>query len=402
MTVHVARGYESHLPFLEAGRAVICISDWQMETATQRQLWKQTIIALVDEIGAEALSRALVLVAGDMASSSNELRGVKSDAAPDISWLRESIPQGDVLIVYGNHDLVADEQFGWRNPSSGLPCLLPHGGGMHVGLTMASVAAAAAAEEAAPHVEAAAAPATEAAAAPAAEAAAAPAAEDVEAGDEAPAVPAAEQLAGLTKQQRAALWAGVKVHERKCAKPTKKDRQEKQLAAQFPLEARVIERVRALHAGHGALRLPFGSSAQAPAAAPAAASAAASTRTEASTSSVIVGGVHGIPSSHTQGLRKIERADYFRAVDAACAVPQLDVLVTHSNPKLAGQDEVRGEDAPRLLEAFMKSSARLFVHGHMHTEPAVSIVADGKVVANSDARVIVFVPPSRSDPVVVT
>jgi len=77
-----------------------------------------------------------------------------------------------------------------------------------------------------------------------------------------------------------------------------------------------------------------------------------------------------------------------------CAEPHLDVLVTHCNPKLAGQVDVRGEDAPRLHEAFLHSVASLHVHGHMHTEPAVSIVAAGKVVVNADCRVVVFVPPS--------
>ena len=68
------------------------------------------------------------------------------------------------------------------------------------------------------------------------------------------------------------------------------------------------------------------------------------------------------------------------------------MLVTHANPKLPGQDEVRGDDAPRLHEAFLRSSAALHVHGHMHTESVVAVVAPGKVVANSDGRVIAFAP----------
>jgi hypothetical protein len=380
-TVHIARNFESHLPFLHAGRAVICISDWQVEPATQRHFWEQVVTTVVDECGASLMARALVLVAGDMASASNELRGSKSDAAPDISWLRESVPGGDVLIVYGNHDLFAEEQLHWMNPMSGLPCLLPHGAALKVGMTRAAVAATAAAVAPTP-------PTPEA---PFPDVMQGTVAEGVPA-EAAQCVPTAEQLAGLTKQQRAALWAGSHVHERKRPSRTKSERQQKQHAAQFPEEARMAERLRALHAGHTVLRLPDGGSSRSTAQR-AAASAAPKTAEEVGCSSLVVGAVHGIPASHTAGLRKVARGDYFEAVRAACAVPDLDVLVTHSNPKLAGQADVRGEDAPRLHEAFLQSNARLHVHGHMHTEPAVAVVAAGKVVVNSDCRVVVFVPP---------
>lgn len=388
-TVHIARGYESHLPFLHAGRAIICISDWQVEPATQRHFWEQAVATLIDECGVEVVSRALVIAAGDMASSSNALRGVKSDAAPDIAWLRESIPEGDVLLVYGNHDLSADEHFFWRNPASNLPCLLPHGAGIQVSLTPAAAAAAWAATASLPESPMAEGPSAEAPAVEAPASDVAMAVQTLTTEAEAWRGPTAEQLAGLTKQQRAALWAGAKVHKRK-AVPSKKDQQLRQHAVRFPHEAQLPEHLRALHASHNALRLPAEAgwaTARSPAAAP--------TTTEGDT--LIVGGVHGIPASHTQGLRKVEREDYFRAVHAACAVPGLDVLVTHANPKLAGQLEVRGEDAPRLHEAFMHSSARLHVHGHKHTDPAVSIVAAGKVVVNADCRVVVFVPPPAED-----
>ncbi len=489
--VHIARGYECHLPFLHAGRAVICISDWQVEPATQRHFWEQVMTTLVDELGMQAVSRALVLVAGDMASCSNALRGTQSDACPDISWLRDSVSDGDVLCVYGNHDLVADEQFTWRNPASGLPCLLPHGAALRVGMTSAAppapptppaapaaapiaharlpdasstamgtsdarptdmdatesraevregeeaqaaeacaVAAAPAAVAAAPAAVAAAPPAVAAAppavaAAPAAlaaasaavvaappavaaasaSAAAAGAASARGEASEGPwGVPTAEELAGLTKQQRAALWAASRVQERKRVLPTKGERQQRQHAAQFPEEACAAARLRALHADGPHLVLPPQADASAckrpprrlPLEAEASASAGGAAQEAAKRHAerpLLVGAVHGIPASHTQGLRKIERDDYFRAVRAACAVPGLDVLVTHSNPRLAGQVEVRGEDAPRLHEAFLHSTASLHVHGHMHTEPAVSIVAPGKVVVNADCRVVAFVPP---------
>ena len=165
-------------------------------------------------------------------------------------------------------------------------------------------------------------------------------------------------------------------------------------------------RLREMHAGSRALRLPDETrrkrshTARRPENASSSASAASvsSSSSEAPTAaegmgSLLIGAVHGIPASHSQGLRKVARDDYFGAVRSACTVPHLDVLVTHSNPKLAGQAEVRGEDAPRLHEAFMRSGARLHVHGHMHTEPAISVVEPGRVVVNADCRVVLFVPP---------
>merc|ERR1712166_872894 len=94
----------------------------------------------------------------------------------------------------------------------------------------------------------------------------------------------------------------------------------------------------------------------------------------------VVGAVHGIPASYTQGLRKLQRDDYFRAVDAALRTSAVDVLVTHANAKLPGLHD----------EAFLRSSASLHVHGHMHTEPVVAVVAPGKVVVNADCRVVAF------------
>ena len=83
---------------------------------------------MVDECGANVVSQAIVLMAGDMTGCSDELQGVKSDTAPDIPWLRESV--------------VADQQFTWHNPASGLPCLLPHGAGLQASMTEAAVATA--------------------------------------------------------------------------------------------------------------------------------------------------------------------------------------------------------------------------------------------------------------------
>ena len=389
-TLHIARGYEAHLPFLCSGRVVICIADWQVEPATQRHFWEQAMAMLTDECGAAAVARALVLVAGDMASSSNDLRGSDSDAAPDLSWLRECFPEGDVLCVYGNHDLAADEHLGWRNATSDLPCLLPHGAAVHVEMTLE----AAAARGSLP-------------------------------------VPLAAAPPRSTEQQPASVEANAGAQpmgpgvrgRKKHTVPSKNTRPMRppgsasphEIQSPYEMSLPVPERLVALYEGHPALRLPLGAATRQPSTAPtaaatarakaaaaaAAASSAASSAAATSAvlvrpreaSSLIIGAVHGVPAQQTQGLRKIEREAYFRAVRAACSVPDLDVLVTHSNPKLAGQAEVRGEDAKRLHEAFLQSSARLHVHGHMHTDPVVSIVGAGKVVVNADCRVVVFLPP---------
>lgn len=361
--VHVAHGFGEQLPFLSEGRPVVCLADWQVDTETQTHFWAQVLPILVDNLGAGAMARAIVLVAGDMASASNELRGVKSDAVPQLHWLRESVPRGDVLFVYGNHDLTSTEHLAWRNPASRLPCMLPHGAALAVPLRGAVAPPAtpsASAPEASGSV-----PASEKRPGPAAECAA-----------RAPCVPTAKELAGLSKQERKALWAACTFENRPV--PSRAERQQRSRKAQAPEEADLLQRCCALHVDSPICRT-----------APVAAAAAS-----VGAPCMVVGAVHGIPASHTQGLRKIARDDYFDAVAAACAAPGLDVLVTHFNPRLPGQEQlVRGEDAPRLHAAFLASAASLHVHGHHQTEPAVAVVAPGKVVANVDNRVVVFVPP---------
>ena len=140
-TVHVARGYENHLPFLRAGRPIICLADWQVEPATQRHFWKQALRALGAELG-DSVASAIVLVAGDMASAGDELRGSKSDSAPDLDWLFECFPDGDVYCVYGNHDLPDAQHLAWRSACSGLPRLLPHGAALRLPLVQPSTAPA--------------------------------------------------------------------------------------------------------------------------------------------------------------------------------------------------------------------------------------------------------------------
>ena len=208
-------------------------------------------------------------------------------------------------------------------------------------------------------------------------------------------LPTAEQLAGLDKRERAALWAACASDEKRAgAAPSKRDRQPRQRVSrtQLPSEAQLEGRLRQLHAGSPAL-LSAASTAPARGAAEGAARGAGCAQ-----ASVVVAAAHGIPASYTQGLRKLERDDYFRAVDAALHSSAVDVLVTHANAKLPGlhDDVLRDEDAPRLYDAFLRSSASLHVHGHMHTEPAVAVVAPGKVVVNADCRVVVFAAAAES------
>lgn len=401
-TVHVAHGYENHLPFLRAGRPIICLADWQFEPATQRHFWEQALRALTSESSlGDSVASAIVLVAGDMASAGEERRGSKSDSVPDLDWLFESFPNGDVYCVYGNHDLPDAQHLAWRSACSGLPRLLPHGAALRLPLVQpstepATVGHAESDGRAGLGVEA-----TNDLVGSGQEASGEEEAEPIHADGRAeegpPSVhqgagkeplPTAEQLAGLDKRDRAALWAACASGEKRAgAAPSKRDRQPRQRASrtQWPVEAQLEARLRQLHAGYPAL-LSAASNA------PARGAAKGAARGAGCAASVAVAAAHGIPASYTQGLRKLERDDYFRAVDAALHSTAVDVLVTHANAKLPGlhDDVVRDEDAPRLYDAFLRSSASLLVHGHMHTEPVVAVVAPGKVVVNADCRVVVF------------
>ena len=398
-TVHVARGYEFHLPLLRAGRPLICLADWQVEPSTQRHFWEQGLLALTSELG-DSVARAIVLVAGDMASAGDELRGSKSDSVPDLDWLFESFPDGDIYCVYGNHDLTDQKHLAWRSPCSGLPSLLPHGAAFRVPLVHVPCTAPAPVGRAE----------SDGRAALGAESTNNFVRSEREVSDEEPTraheraaeepptqqearllsseerLPTAKQLAGLSKKKRVALWAACASDEKRAgAAPSKLERQPRQRASQtqWPAEAQLEARLSQLHAGSPALLSATAAST--------AARGTAELRPSAG-ATIVVGAVHGIPASYTQGLRKLQRDDYFRAVDAALHTSAVDVLVTHANAKLPGlHDEVvRDEDAPRLYNAFLRSSASLHVHGHMHTEPVVAVVAPGKVVVNADCRVVAF------------
>lgn len=397
--MHVARGYEHHLPLLRAGRPLICLADWQVEPATQRHFWEQALLALTSELGEDAVARAIVLVAGDMASAGDELRGSKSDSVPDLDWLFESFPDGDVYCVYGNHDLTDEKHLAWRSPCSGLPSLLPHGAAIRVPLVHVPGSAPATVGRAE----------SDGRAALGAESTNNSMRSEQEAAGEEPilaherveeeppsaqqktgeeSLPTAEQLAGLSKKERAALWAACGSDEKRagaapCSKLERRQPRQRASRTQWPAEAQLEARLSQLHAGSPALLSAVSAST--------AARGAAELRPSAG-AAIVVGAVHGIPASYTQGLRKLQRDDYFRAVDAALHTSAVDVLVTHANAKLPGlHDEVViNEDAPRLYEAFLRSSASLHVHGHMHTDPVIAVVAPGKVVVNADCRVVAF------------
>ena len=396
-TVHVARGYEQHLPLLRAGRPLICLADWQVEPATQRHFWEQALRALTSELG-DSVARAIVLVAGDMASAGDDLRGSKSDSVPNLDWLFETFADGDVYIVYGNHDLPDVEHMAWRSPCSGLPSLLPHGAALRVPLMHVPGTAPAAVGRAE----------SDGRAALGAESTNTLVRSEQEASGEEPVqaheraeeelasahqvageerLPMAEQLAGLNKKQRAALWAACASDEKRAgAAPSKLERlvpRQRASRTQWPAEAQLEARLSQLHASSPALLSAVAAST--------AARRAAEPRPSVG-AAIVVAAVHGIPASYTQGLRKLQRDDYFRAVDAALHTSAVDVLVTHANAKLPGlhDEAVRDEDAPRLYDAFLRSSASLHVHGHMHMEPVVAVVAPGKVVVNADCRVVAF------------
>jgi len=133
--IHVVRGMGRWLPFLadEHAAPLICLSDWQFEKATQRLFWEQALPIMETACGREALARALMLVAGDMASAGNELRGTSSDAAPDLTPFTSCLgPEGAMFFVYGNHD---DEVQDVHHNANRLPQLLADGAVIDCGRT---------------------------------------------------------------------------------------------------------------------------------------------------------------------------------------------------------------------------------------------------------------------------
>ena len=387
--LHLVHGLAPHLPWLTE-RAVVCLSDWQFDVPSQRHFWTQTVEHLRDELGAEQFAQAIFLVAGDMASSDNTLRGVASDAAPDFSWLLESLAKDNELyVVYGNHDVVSAEHVDMRN-SSGTRCILPH-----EAIAVAGVAE----EDAGPQI-------------PAlkeelsaekstkdpvgfAKLQAGPVAANL-VGDE---VPTNEAMQGLSKAERAAYYQQMRAHnshipERKTPKLTKLQRQEKQWRDQNAEEANLVEHLLSLMNGRKTV-------ASTPQGGGNANSAPGRCRRV-----LRIGCVHGIPASHSQGFKKIERTAYLRALRSICCPPgemsdeakeRMDILMTHSNPCLPGQEDVvRGDDAKEIFRLFMMSSARLHVHGHQHTPEVVSVIDEGKVVVNCDLRVVVLMRTSHT------
>jgi len=366
-TIHIARGYEKIIPVLLEGRPIVCLSDWQCETSTQQYFWTQAWKILKQQVGCESsLERALVIVAGDMASKNNALRGPKSDAAPDYSWLQESFPLGDILIVYGNHDLMAQEHLELTN-QSGLPCLLPHGSWVGVPAEGSRYNRVVSEAEFQALMN-----------------------DETHSSNliTCPPKQVSQQsqipvfLKNMTKEERAAYYAkqsfSQKVQKQK--KPQKQNRGQ-QWDKDHPEQARLAACYRQLQS-----QIQVNTA-----------------KEEGSSSSaprrllVRVGSVHGIPSAFHEGIKKVEREEYFLALAQACQSP-IDILVTHYQPCLPGTENfVHGDDPKRLYEYFMKSSAYLHVCGHRHLEPPITVLANNdisKVVVNADCRVVVFVPPA--------
>jgi hypothetical protein len=366
-SVHIARGYELYIPhILHCGRPIVCISDWQCETSTQRYFWAQACTLLKEKIGRDVLERSLVIVACDMASKNNSLRGSKSDAAPDFSWLRESFPDStaEILIVYGNHDFISPDHLQLRNTVTGLPCLLPQGGWVNIPAegqrynnfpnedAISSILEAT-------HIP----------------------SDQMHNSYASRTVHIPEFLQDMTKEERRAYHA----KQPRVKKPAASQKEARQRSLQWdknhPEQAHLaacFQKTQSLiQASVGEQESNILSS-------------------DAPPPFLRVGAVHGIPAAFTEGTKKIEREEYFRALEAVCAeTSPIDILVTHCNPCLPGQENVvMGEDPKRMYEAFHQSRAYIHVCGHMHMDSPVSIVAENKVVVNADCRVVAFVPSS--------
>jgi len=375
-TVHIARGFEEHLPFLkDLNRPLICISDWQFETTTQEHFWEQAVNVLNNELGGpEALECAIVLVAGDMASCGNALRGPKSDDAPRLHWLQNSVPRGSIHMLYGNHCHMAAEHLQMTNPSSGTPCLLPHGGSVSVPLSGLSCLARAGREalEATRII-----PPAQTSGNSSSQAAR----KQAKTRQRAPRIqqPQVTLPPGLSKQERKAYYE--RQNYIKLPKIRSPEQQSDQWRVQNPEQAHLGEQMQQMHEKFAAATV----------------STVQAGSNGTSEPVLRIGAVHGIPASYTKGLQKIEREEYFAAIGAVCSL-NIDILVTHTNPRLPvhGEHFIQGPDAPRLYEEFIKSPARLLVHGHMHTEPVVSVLEGGNVVVNSDCRVVAFAPPTTN------
>lgn len=372
--IHFVEGLVRHLPWLTE-RAVVCLSDWQFDVPAQQHFWKQTLEHLRDELGPAQFSRGIFLIAGDMASSDNTLRGVASDAVPDFSWLIEDLgDENEVYIVYGNHDVASAEHLDMKN-RVGTRCILPQGA-----ITVAGVAGKTDNDELEKPVL-------------------KEKARSVESTKDScdsdniqdrppPGNSVADEV--LSKAERAAYYQQMKAQgklEAKAPTLTKLQRQEKQWHDQNPQEAEIVERF----LRRTVLSAQTGGD--------------ATSTTGDGRRELRIGCVHGIPSSHSQGLKKMERGAFLRSLSSICgevmsdeAQGKMDILMTHSNPCLPGQENVvRGDDAKEVFRLFMKSPARLHVHGHQHTPEVVSVVDEGKVVVNADCRVVVLLSPRDMD-----
>jgi len=265
-------------------RALICLSDWQFEVETQAHFWQQAGQLIEDTLTEEQMWEGpVILIAGDMASCDNSVRGVASDAAPDfywlVDWMRTKCGEGaELYFFYGNHDDISETHLAMRNASTF--CLLPQGGVL-----------------------------------------------DTERGrvERTEAQRQREEGAVHRRLQEKKKPGEVQASSKKPVAVPKRDVQEKQWRDQNRDQARLCKEF--------GERIYAETEASSP---PAARNAG---------SSLLIASVHGIPALHTQGLKKVAREDYFRYLERVSGSASPNVLLMHSNPCLPGQERtVRGED----------------------------------------------------------
>jgi len=113
-----------------------------------------------------------------------------------------------------------------------------------------------------------------------------------------------------------------------------------------------------------------------------------------------IGGVHGIPGK-SDGWKKRDRREYYTGLRRVCT--SADIVITHHNPALPFQTHLLDEGEPKsdardIFRIFNEGAARLLVNGHSQTSEVVTVLPNGKVVVNSDHRVVVLMPFAIAEP----
>jgi hypothetical protein len=113
-----------------------------------------------------------------------------------------------------------------------------------------------------------------------------------------------------------------------------------------------------------------------------------------------IGGVHGIPGK-SDGWKKRDRREYYTGLRKVCN--SADIVITHHNPALPFQTHLLDEGEPKsdardIFRIFSEGAAQLLVNGHSQTSEVVTVLPNGKVVVNSDHRVVVLMPFAIAEP----